>query len=143
MPKVQNAKGKLYTNHKISNPFNNFAQTCANCHTQNKAALQKVVAKRKQSINNLKIKVKNQLVHAHFKAKAALNAGATKAKIKPIQNNIRHAQWRWDLAIASHGIHMHAPKKSLQMLSTAINKAANARTKLARLLATKGITYEI
>ena len=75
MPKVQNAEGKLYTDHKIGNPFDNFAQTCANCHTQDKAALQKVVAERKQSINDLKIKVEDQLVHAHFEAKAALDAG--------------------------------------------------------------------
>ena len=131
MPKVQNAEGKLYTDHKIGNPFDNFAQTCANCHTQDKAALQKVVAERKQSINDLKIKVEDQLVHAHFEAKAALDAGATEAEMKPIQDDIRHAQWRWDLAIASHGIHMHAPEEGLRMLGTAMDKAADARTKLA------------
>ena len=32
-------------------------------------------AERKQSINDLKIKVEDQLVHAHFEAKAALDAG--------------------------------------------------------------------
>lgn len=136
-------KRQLYTDHKIGNPFDNFAQTCANCHTQDKAALQKVVAERKQSINDLKIKVEDQLVHAHFEAKAALDAGATEAEMKPIQDDIRHAQWRWDLAIASHGIHMHAPEEGLRMLGTAMDKAADARTKLARLLATKGITREI
>ena len=75
--------------------------------------------------------------------KAALDAGATEAEMKPIQDDIRHAQWRWDLAIASHGIHMHAPEEGLRMLGTAMDKAADARTKLARLLATKGITHEI
>lgn len=93
--------------------------------------------------NDLKIKVEDQLVHAHFEAKAALDAGATEAEMKPIQDDIRHAQWRWDLAIASHGIHMHAPEEGLRMLGTAMDKAADARTKLARLLATKGITHEI
>ncbi|EBZ0858692.1 ammonia-forming cytochrome c nitrite reductase, partial [Salmonella enterica subsp. enterica serovar Kentucky] len=143
MPKVQNAEGKLYTDHKIGNPFDNFAQTCANCHTQDKASLQKVVAERKQAIHDLKIKVEDQLVHAHFEAKAAWDAGATDAEMKPILNDIRHAQWRWDLAIASHGIHMHAPEEGLRMLGSAMDKAADARTKLARLLATKGITHEI
>mgnify|MGYP002232809209 FL=1 len=38
--------------------------------------------------------------------------------MKPIQDDIRHAQWRWDLAIASHGIHMHAPEEGLRMLGT-------------------------
>ncbi len=107
------------------------------------SCLAKVVAERKQSINDLKIKVEDQLVHAHFEAKAALDAGATEAEMKPIQDDIRHAQWRWDLAIASHGIHMHAPEEGLRMLGTAMDKAADARTKLARLLATKGITHEI
>ncbi len=55
--------------------------------------MQKVVAERKQSINDLKIKVEDQLVHAHFEAKAALDAGATEAEMK--QDDIRHAQWRW------------------------------------------------
>lgn len=36
MPKLQNEKGKLYTSHKIGNPFDNFEQTCRNCHTQSK-----------------------------------------------------------------------------------------------------------
>ena len=143
MPKVQNAEGKLYTDHKIGNPFDNFPQTCANCHTQDKASLQNVVAERKKAINGLKIKVEDQLVRAHFEAKAAWDAGATEAEMKPILSDIRHAQWRWDLAIASHGIHMHAPEEGLRMLGIAMDKAADARTKLARLLATKGITHEI
>ncbi len=74
MPKVQNAEGKLYTDHKIGNPFDNFAQTCANCHT-GQSVPAKVVAERKQAIHDLKIKVEDQLVHAHFEAKAAWDAG--------------------------------------------------------------------
>ncbi|RPH29524.1 ammonia-forming nitrite reductase cytochrome c552 subunit [Buttiauxella warmboldiae] len=143
MPKVQNAAGKLYTSHKIGNPFDNFAQTCAGCHTQDKAFLQKVVAERKQAIHDLKIKVEDQLVHAHFEAKAAWDAGATEAEMQPVLENIRHAQWRWDLAIASHGIHMHAPEEGLRMLGSALDKAAESRTRLIRLLATKDITDEI
>ncbi|MGT9854159.1 ammonia-forming cytochrome c nitrite reductase subunit c552, partial [Citrobacter freundii complex sp. 2025EL-00205] len=104
---------------------------------------QKVVAERKQAIHDLKIKVEDQLVRAHFEAKAAWDAGATEAEMKPILEDIRHAQWRWDLSIASHGIHMHAPEEGLRMLGSAMDKAADARTKLVRLLATKGITHEI
>jgi len=143
MPKLQNADGKLYTTHKIGNPFDNFPQTCANCHTQDKATLQGIVAERKNAIQTLKLKVEDQLVHAHFEAKAALDAGASESEMKPIQTDIRHAQWRWDMAIASHGIHMHAPDEGLRMLGSAMDKAADARTKLVRLLATKGITDEI
>ena len=69
----------------------------------------------RQSINDLKSRLEDQLVHAHFEAKAALDAGATEAEMKPIQDDIRHAQWRWDSRIASHGIHMHAPEEGLRM----------------------------
>ena len=35
---------------------------------------------------------------------------------------------------------MHAPEVALEVLGTAVDRAADARTKLVRLLATKGIT---
>lgn len=143
MPKVKNAKGKFYTDHKIGNPFDSYEQTCTNCHTQDKASMQGIVAERKAAIQSLKRKAEDQLVHAHFEAKAAWDAGATEAEMQPILTDIRHAQWRWDLAIASHGIHMHAPDEGLRMLGTSLDKSADARTKLVCLLATKGITHEI
>lgn len=143
MPKVQNAEGKLYTDHKIGNPFDRFNESCSTCHTQSKQALQEVVASRKEAVKELKKKAERQLVHAHFEAKAAWDAGATEEEMKPILTDIRHAQWRWDYAIASHGIHMHAPEVGLKVLGTSLDKSANARTKLARLLASKGITHEI
>jgi nitrite reductase (cytochrome c-552) len=61
----------------------------------------------------------------------------------PILQDIRHAQWRWDYAIASHGVHMHAPEVALEVLGTAVDRAADARTKIVRLLAKKGITDPI
>jgi len=63
--------------------------------------------------------------------------------MQSILQDIRHAQWRWDYSIASHGVHMHAPEVALEVLGTAVDRAADARTKLARLLATKGITDPI
>jgi nitrite reductase (cytochrome c-552) len=143
MPKMQNAQGKVYTSHKIGNPFDNFEKTCSTCHTQDKASLQKVVAQREQDITEIKLKVEDQLVHAHFEAKAAWAAGAKEAEMQPILTHIRHAQWRWDYAVASHGIHMHAPDVALRVLGTALDQAAQARTQLARLLASKGISHEI
>ncbi|AOP44029.2 ammonia-forming nitrite reductase cytochrome c552 subunit [Edwardsiella piscicida] len=139
MPKVQNAEGKLYTSHKIGNPFDSFEQTCRTCHTQDKATLQQTVAKRKQDVNEIKLKVEDQLVRAHFEAKAAWAAGASEAEMQPILTDIRHAQWRWDFSIASHGVHMHAPDVAPRMLGTALDKAANARTQLVRVLAKHGV----
>ncbi|WP_439651390.1 ammonia-forming nitrite reductase cytochrome c552 subunit [Photobacterium atrarenae] len=143
MPKVQNADGKVYTDHKIGNPFDRFEDTCAQCHTQDKATMKGIVASRKASVNDMKLRTEKQIVAAHFEAKAAWDAGATEAEMQPILMDIRHAQWRWDYAIASHGIHMHAPEVALRTLGTALDKATDARTKVVRLLATKGITEPV
>ncbi|OLQ77622.1 ammonia-forming cytochrome c nitrite reductase subunit c552 [Photobacterium proteolyticum] len=143
MPKVQNEDGKVFTDHKVGNPFDRFEDTCAQCHTQDKETLEDVVATRKASVQEMKLRAEKQIVAAHFEAKAAWDAGATEEEMKPILMDIRHAQWRWDYAIASHGVHMHAPDVALRVLGTALDKATDARTKVVRLLATKGITEEI
>ncbi|MDX1300982.1 ammonia-forming nitrite reductase cytochrome c552 subunit [Photobacterium sp.] len=143
MPKVQNEDGTVFTDHKVGNPFDRFEDTCAQCHTQDKKTMQDIVAERKASVTEMKLRAEKQIVAAHFEAKAAWDAGATEEEMKPIQMDIRHAQWRWDYAIASHGVHMHAPEVALRILGTALDKAADARTKVVRLLATKGITAEI
>ncbi len=143
MPKVQNEDGKVFTDHKIGNPFDRFEDTCAQCHTQDKETLKDVVDSRKASVQEMKLRAEKQIVAAHFEAKAAWDAGATEEEMKPILMDIRHAQWRWDYAIASHGVHMHAPEVALRVLGTALDKATDARTKVVRLLATKGIMEEI
>ncbi len=143
MPKVRKQDGTVYTDHKIGNPFDQFEHTCANCHTQSKEMLQDVVATRKKQVTNMKLTAEKHIVAAHFEAKAAWDAGATENEMTDILQDIRHAQWRWDYAIASHGVHMHAPEVALEVLGTAVDRASDARTKLARLLATKGITEPV
>jgi nitrite reductase (cytochrome c-552) len=140
MPKVENEDGTVFTDHKVGNPFDRFEDTCANCHTQEKAMLQEIVATRKSQVLEMKLIAEKQIVAAHFEAQAAWNAGATETEMKDILQDIRHAQWRWDYAIASHGVHMHAPEVALSVLGTAVDRATDARTKLVRLLAKKGIT---
>lgn len=143
MPKIVNKQGRKFTDHKVGNPFDRFEQVCANCHEQTKEQMLDIVAQRKTMIAELKESVEIQLIHAHYEAGAALKAGATQAEIKPIQTDIRHAQWRWDHATASHGIAMHNPEEALRVLGTAIDKAADARVKLARLLAEKGVKQPV
>jgi nitrite reductase (cytochrome c-552) len=143
MPKVTKEDGTVYTDHKVGNPFDRFEDTCANCHTQSKDQLQGIVSTRKAQVTNMKLTAEKHIVAAHFEAGAAWDAGATEAEMKDILTDIRHAQWRWDYAIASHGVHMHAPEVALEVLGTAVDKATDARTKLVRLLATKGITEPV
>ncbi|MCB2380693.1 ammonia-forming nitrite reductase cytochrome c552 subunit [Shewanella sp. SR1] len=143
MPKVTNDKGRKYTDHKVGNPFDRFEETCATCHSQSKEFLVGLTNERKAKVKELKGRAEAQLVKAHFEAAAAWKAGATEAEMKPILTDIRHSQWRWDYAIASHGAAAHAPEEVLRILGTAVDKAADARVKLAQLLAKKSITDPI
>lgn len=143
MPKVKNAEGRRFTDHKVGDPFDRFDDTCGTCHQQSKDFMMDIVAERQQKIKSLKLKAEQQLVRVHFEAQAAWNAGATNDEMADILRNIRHAQWRWDYAIASHGVAAHAPEEALRILGTSIDKSANARVQLVRLLADKGITQEI
>ncbi|WP_132692283.1 ammonia-forming nitrite reductase cytochrome c552 subunit [Volucribacter psittacicida] len=143
MPKVKGADGKVFTDHKIGNPFDSFENTCANCHDQSKETLQNIVKSRKKEIKDVMVRLEDQLVHAHFEAQAAWNAGATKQEMEPALVDIRHAQWRWDYSAAGHGGHMHAPEVILHVLGTGLDKAADARVKLARVLAKHGVTEPV
>lgn len=143
MPKVTNDKGRKYTDHKVGNPFDRFEETCATCHTQSKEFMVNLSKERQAKVDELKNRAETQLVKAHFEAAAAWKAGATEAEMKPILMDIRHGQWRWDYAIASHGVAAHAPDEALRILGGAVDKAADARVKLAQLLAAKGVKQPI
>jgi nitrite reductase (cytochrome c-552) len=57
--------------------------------------------------------------------------------------DIRHAQWRWDYAAASHGGFFHSPVETGRVIGTGIDIAQEARIKLARILAELGHNLEI
>ena len=67
-----------------------------------------------------------------------MELGAMDAELEDIRQDIRHAQWRWDYSIASHGSFFHAPEETLRILGSAINKGQDARIKLRSLLAKYG-----
>jgi nitrite reductase (cytochrome c-552) len=143
MPRVESAEGKKFTNHNIGNPFDQFEASCGRCHEQSKEALETVVANYKAMVKEAKLNAERQLVKAHFEAAAAWEAGATEAEMKDALQAIRHAQWRWDFAIASHGVHMHNPAEALQILASSLDRAANARVMLAQILARHGRTSAV
>lgn len=143
MPKVKDKDGKVYTDHKIGNPFDQFDATCKTCHEQSKETLQKRVAEHKKQVKDAMIKLEDQLVKAHFEAKAAWDNGATEEEMKDILTAIRHAQWRWDYSAAGHGSHIHAPDVTLHVIATGIDRAADARAKLGVVLAKHGVTTPV
>jgi nitrite reductase (cytochrome c-552) len=137
MPYVQEG-GIKYTDHNIGNPLENMDKTCMNCHRTGEQDLLANIAAKRDRKDELHKKTMTQLSAAHLEAGKAWEVGATKEEMKPILTDIRHAQWRWDYAVASHPAFFHAPEETLKVLGTAVEKAGNARIKLAKVLAKYG-----
>ncbi|MDF1550710.1 MAG: ammonia-forming cytochrome c nitrite reductase subunit c552, partial [Bacteroidales bacterium] len=135
--------GKKYTDHHIQSPLNNVENSCMVCHKEKVGQLIADVYERQDRVIENRDKLEELLVRAHVEAKTAWDNGATEAQMKDILQDIRHAQWRWDYAAASHGGSFHSPVEISRVIATGINIAQEGRIKLARLLPILGVTGQI
>jgi len=135
--------GVKYTDHHVQSPLNNVANSCQVCHREETAQLVKDVFVRQDAIIGNRDKLEELLVRAHVEAKTAWKLGASEKEMKEILMDIRHAQWRWDYAAASHGASFHAPIEISRVVSTGIDIAQEGRLKLSRLLYAYGVTEAI
>ena len=135
--------GQKFTDHHIQSPLNNIANSCQVCHREETDKLIADVYSRQDKIIQNRDKLEELLVRAHVEAKHAWEYGATDAQMNEILKDIRHAQWRWDYAAASHGGSFHSPVEIGRVVSTGLIIAQDARIKLARLLAILGYNEEI
>ncbi|RXM44125.1 ammonia-forming cytochrome c nitrite reductase subunit c552 [Flavobacterium sp. YO12] len=135
--------GQKFTDHKIQSPLNNVANSCQVCHREEEKTLIANVNERQEKIHQIRIELEDQLVKAHLEAKLAWDKGATDVQMKNILKLIRQAQWRWDFAAASHGGSFHAPLETARIITNGLNKAAEARIGLSKVLAALGQTGPI
>lgn len=137
MPYKQEGAVK-YSNHKVGSPLENIEQTCMTCHRETEVTLLGRVGEKKERKELLMELAMDNLAKAHLETGKAIELGASEAELKPIRTHIRHAQWRWDYSIASHGSFFHAPEETLKLLASANELAQQARLKLVRVLAKRG-----
>ncbi len=134
----KNEGGQKFTDHHIQSPLNNVANSCQVCHREETASLIQDVYERQDRIIENRDNLEILIVSAHVEAKFAWDKGANENQMKDILIDIRHAQWRWDYAAASHGGSFHSPVEISRVIGTGLVKAQDARLKLARLLADLG-----
>ncbi len=135
--------GQKFTDHKMQSPLNNISNSCQVCHREEAATLVQNVYERQDKIIESRDQLEIQLVRAHLEAGKAWELGATEEQMKDILKGIRHAQWRWDYAAASHGGSFHAPVETGRIVSAGITLVQETRLKLARLLASLGYNQEV
>ncbi|MEN7551040.1 ammonia-forming cytochrome c nitrite reductase [Rapidithrix thailandica] len=130
--------GQKFTDHHIQSPLNNVANSCQVCHREDAKDLIEDVYTRQNQIKFNQNKLEELLVRAHVEAGKAWELGASESQMKAILQDIRHAQWRWDFAAASHGGSFHSPVEISRVVGSGIDIAQEARIKLARLLSELG-----
>ena len=135
--------GQKFTDHHLQSPLNNVEASCAVCHREKTLTLIQNVYDRQDKIIQNRDKLEELLVRAHVEAKKAWELGATEDQMKPSLMDIRHAQWRWDYAAASHGGSFHSPVEISRVVASGIDIAQEARIKLVRLLAKLGFNEEM
>ncbi|MGD2034402.1 MAG: ammonia-forming cytochrome c nitrite reductase [Bacteroidales bacterium] len=135
--------GQKFTSHHVTSPLKNISNSCQVCHRQETERLVRDVYERQDKIIENRNTLEELLVRAHIEAKTAWELGAKKEHMNSILTDIRHAQWRWDYAAASHGASFHSPVETGRVISSGISIVQEARIKLTRLLAELGHNEEI
>ncbi|UTW63103.1 ammonia-forming cytochrome c nitrite reductase [bacterium SCSIO 12741] len=135
--------GQKFTDHHIQSPLANVANACQVCHRVDQDNLLENVYERQRKANENRLKLEDLLVKAHIEAGKAWELGATEEQMAAILLDIRHAQWRWDYAAASHGASFHSPVETGRVIAGGMIIAQEARVKLARLLAELGHNQEV
>ena len=135
--------GVKFTDHKLQSPLNNVANSCQVCHRQETKTLIKNVYDNQDRIIENRDRLEVLVVRSHVEAGKCWELGATEDQMKDILQGIRHAQWRWDYAAASHGGSFHAPVEIGRVIGTGIDIVQETRIKLARLLIALGFDGEV
>ncbi|MBL0703595.1 MAG: ammonia-forming cytochrome c nitrite reductase [Sulfurospirillum sp.] len=134
MPYTQEGSVK-YSDHQVGNPLDSMDKSCMPCHRESESKLKAIVKQKFDRKEFLMEIAMDNLAKAHLETGKAMELGATDDELKEIRLDIRHAQWRWDYSIASHGSFFHAPEETLRLLASANETAQQARLKLVRVLA--------
>jgi nitrite reductase (cytochrome c-552) len=135
--------GTKFTNHHIQSPLNDIAASCMVCHGGTEQQMRDRIHDQQDKVYGLRHEAERALAMLHIEAKAAWDAGATEAEMRPILQQIRAAQWRWDWTAASHGAAFHAPVESLRLLGASLTITGNARLELSRVLSRRGVAQPV
>lgn len=135
--------GIKFSDHQIMSPLKNMSGTCQTCHRESEEKLRNYVYEYQDKAFEIRDRVESELVKAHVMAKAAWDKGATDAEMKAALEDIRHSQWRWDFAAASHGGSFHAPVETQRILAHSLDKALQAQLKIQKVLFAHGVTTDV
>ncbi|MDR0295277.1 MAG: ammonia-forming cytochrome c nitrite reductase [Prevotellaceae bacterium] len=131
--------GIKYSNHQVMSPLKNIS-VCQTCHRDSEENLRNYVYQYQDKTFEVRDRVEKELARAHIMAKTAWEKGANEKEMATVMQLLRHAQWRWDFAVASHGGSFHAPVETQRILAHSLDRTMQAQLELQKILFAHGIT---
>lgn len=139
MPYVSEG-GIKYSNHQVMSPLKNISSTCQTCHRDTEENLRNYVYEYQDKALEVRDRVETELTKGHIMAKKAWDSGANEKEMHDALQLLRQAQWRWDIAVASHGASFHAPVETQRILAHSLDRSMQAQMALQKVLFKHGVT---
>ena len=132
MPYVREGALKI-SDHQVRSPLLNISRSCQTCHRFPEEELKARVTSIQDRTKALMDRAEDAVVNLIDDIVAAKKAGADEAKLKPIYELQRKAQWRVDFVNAENSMGFHAPQEVARILGEAIDYGRQGQVALRDL----------
>lgn len=125
------------SDHQVRSPLLNISRACQTCHRFPEEELKARVTAIQDRTKALMDRAEDAVVDLINNLEAAKKAGVDDAKLKPIYELQRKAQWRVDFVNAENSMGFHAPQEAARILGEAIDYGRQGQIALRDLQAGK------
>jgi nitrite reductase (cytochrome c-552) len=136
MPYVREGALKI-SDHQVRSPLLNVSRSCQTCHRFPEEEIKARVTAIQDRTKALMDRAEDAVVNLINDIAAAKKAGVDEAKLKPIYELQRKAQWRVDFVNAENSMGFHAPQEAARILGEAIDYGRQGQVALRDLGAPK------
>lgn len=120
-------QGQKYSSHWVTSPLKHVQASCTTCHTQDEQWLLERVKTIQNHVFEIQRTAGQAVAHAHMViGKAASVSTADKAALARAREQIRQAQWFWDMVAAENSMGFHNPDQVLNTLGRSVDLAHQA-----------------
>ncbi|HJV91454.1 MAG TPA: ammonia-forming cytochrome c nitrite reductase subunit c552 [Holophagaceae bacterium] len=133
MPYVREGALKI-SDHHVKSPLLNISRACQTCHRFPEEEMKARVAAIQDRTKALMDRAEDAVVALIKDLEAAKKAGVDEAKLAPIFEFQRKAQWRTDFVNAENSMGFHAPQEAARILAEAIDYGRQGQLALKALL---------
>ena len=133
MPYVREGALKI-SDHQVKSPLLNVSRACQTCHRFPEEELKARVTAIQDRTKALMDRAEDAVVALINDLEAAKKAGVDEARLAPIFELQRKAQWRTDFVNAENSMGFHAPQEAARILGEAIDYGRQGQIALKDLL---------